>query len=58
MHVVCPCCYATMLNGAPHGQDPCPTAIALKEAEIEEKKAHTDLLRAQRDATVSANRNR
>lgn len=56
---VCPCCYATDPMGAPHGTGtPCPTAVALTAAQIRESNAHTDLMKAQRDATILASGSR
>lgn len=52
--VVCPCCFASTSNTAPHGiGEPCPYAVILHAAEVRERDAHTALLIAQREATVA-----
>jgi hypothetical protein len=51
---VCPTCSAQSGLGAPHGTgSPCPTAVSLADAEIKEKNAHTELLKAQTLATMN-----
>jgi hypothetical protein len=57
--ITCPCCYATRIDGtAPHGEgQPCPSAERMLEAQLGETQAKTELLHAQRDATILA-RNR
>lgn len=53
--VVCPCCHATAVDAPPHGDGvPCPTALELHGAEVQERLAHMQLLHAQRDATVNS----
>jgi hypothetical protein len=52
---ICPSCSAQSGVSAPHGDgNPCPSAIALVAAKIEEKQAHTALLNAQTEATKAA----
>lgn len=55
---VCPCCYTSSTHGLPHDGQPCPTALALREAEIDEKIAHVELMKAQREATIQGARRR
>jgi hypothetical protein len=52
--IVCPCCYATTFGTAPHGKEPCPTAIALHGATMHEQEARAALLEAQREATIAS----
>lgn len=51
----CPCCYASAPGEiSPHGENaPCPTALELRRAEIDEIGARKQLLEAQRDATLA-----
>lgn len=51
---VCPSCAAMSGSQSPHGNGvPCPTELALKQAMVDEKVAHAELLRAQKDATIA-----
>jgi hypothetical protein len=49
----CPCCYAMSSSTSPHGSgQPCPTGLTLRQAEIDERVAHRELMEAQTQATI------
>lgn len=52
----CPTCNAASVNTAPHGDgNPCPTALELHAATVDERNAHTMLMEAQTAATIASN---